>query len=324
MAILISAALASIYLRRRRTVAAARAVCHPSLSHLIDVNRREVLLIGALPLDLDAKGGPLVKGALSVLKPDVVMVEGTWAAGLNAMMFSGSWELHGVPPPSAINWTGEGQAVTLLEAPPPRPSAWRRRLGFEWLRMPRHLRESRRSMVPLKVRSWSHRLRGAVGGDVAAALVAAASSGVPVHFLGPTDGGLQGHALVARLAEQASRELLEEEGRRGEQLQSADLDSALLRAESRVRADAGRWQRDVRTEAARTSKRVDEHLAMHAPELRAALSEQLELRNAELTAHIVETMEEHRKSAVIVSIDQWTDIEERLLQVGYSFVSQCA
>lgn len=294
------------------------AVCHPALSHLVDSEGREVLLVGSLPLDLRPSPAPLIEGALSALKPDVVMVEGTWAAGLNAMLSSGAWELHGVVPPSRFNWTDLGDAP--VELPRPRSQAWPR-IRFGRLPAPTH---ARRSIVPSAAQGWAHHLRGSVGRDVAAALIAASARGVPVHFLGPAEGGLQGHALVARLAQQASAELLEEESRRGTPLLSGEVETALLRAESRVREDAGRWLRDVRGEAARTSQRLAEHFAARGPQQGRAVLGRLEDRNSELAAHILETMEAHRRSAVVLAIDQWTDIEQRLLQAGYSYVSQCA
>lgn len=317
---MVGAAVATVLFRRQRARAEARAVCHPALSHLIHVDSREVLLIGTLPLDLDSSAGSFIPGALSVLHPDVVMVEGTEAAGLNAMLCSGAWELHGVVPPGSVNWTDLGDAAP-VELPRRRPSGWLRFLGFGGPSPPGHLR---RSLVPVKVRKWAHHLRGSVGRDVAAALVAAAASGVPVHFLGSPEGGFKGHALVAHLAQQASAELLEEEWRRGRQLPSADLDVALLRAESRVREDAGRWLHNVRGEAARTSQKLAEHLAAHAPRLSESLVEQLEVQNSHLAARILKTMEAHRKGVVVVAIDQWADIEKRLLQAGYRYVSQCA
>lgn len=291
----------------------AGKVCHPSLSHLAGADGREVLLIGTLSLDLDGASGSLVRSALGALMPDVVMIEGTWTAGVNAMLLSGKWELHGGPPaPGSFNWTDTGDAGP-VELPRPK------RRGFLGAGPPPRWPE--RSLVPVKVGNWAHHLRGSVGGDVAAAVTVAAASGVPVRFLGPQDGGFQGHVQVSLLAQQAAMELLEEEQQRGQQLAPADVDAALLRAESHVRDEAGKWLQDVRGE----TSRLTEHLRDRVPaKVRRTLAERMDMRTRGMAESISKAMESRRRGAVVLAMDQLVAVEGRLKEAGYSYLSECA
>lgn len=319
-----SVALRAIYWRRSRTK--AEEVCHPDLSHLRHrEDGREVLLIGTLPLDLDGASRRLVSSSLGALKPDVVMVEGTWTAGLNAMLFSGTWELHGITPPRDTNWTDIGDAAPVELVKPKAKRGW---FGLGGGGAGTHMPMPRlpdRSLVPLKVRNWAHHLRGSVGSDIAAAVSSAAAAGVPVRFLGPADGGLQGHFLVSMLANQAAMELLQEEHQRGGQMPNTDVDAALVRAESHVREDAKRWLRDLRAEHGKSMERVEEHLRSRVPsKIREAVTKQAEERLDGTASRISDAMKAFHKGAVVLAVDQLVGVEERLKQAGYSFVSDCA
>mmetsp|Transcript_85576 Transcript_85576/g.215670 ORF Transcript_85576/g.215670 Transcript_85576/m.215670 type:complete len:342 (+) Transcript_85576:95-1120(+) len=317
-----SVVLSVIYTRRSRTQ--ADDVCHPNLSHLRHGDGREVLLIGTVPLDLDGASRKLVRSSLDVLQPDVVMVEGTWTAGLNAMLFSGTWELHGITPPRDLNWTDIGDADPVEIVKPKANRGWFGLGGGAGSPMPMP-RLPERSLVPLKVRNWAHHMRGSVGSDVAAAVAAAAAAGVPVRFLGPADGGLQGHFLVSMLANQAALELLQEEHQRGSQMPNSDVDAALRRAEGHVREDAKKWLRDVRGETARSTERVEEHLRTRVPaKIREAVTEQAQARIEGTSSRVAEAMEAFRRGAVVLAVDQLVGVEERLKQAGYSFISDCA
>lgn len=295
-------------------VVQANSICHSSLSHLIGVDGQDVLLIGTLSLDLDGASGMLVRGALGALKPDVVMVEGTWTAGVNAMLLSGGWELHGAPPaPGKVNWTDIGDASP-VELPRPKRRGW---LSLSAPPPP----WPERSLVPLKVGNWAHHLRGSVGGDVAAAVTSAAASGVPLRFLGPRDGGFQGHVQVSLLARQAAMELLEEEQQRGTQMAPEDVDAALRRAESHVRNEAGKWLNDARGESSRLTQHLRERVP---PQIRDAVSERLEVRTSGIAQRVADTMKTHRRGAVVLAIDQLVAVEGKLMDVGYSYLSQCA
>lgn len=306
----------SIY--NRRAGSKVQMVCHPNLSHLVTDDGRHLLLVGTLSVDLDGTSGDLVSRALGSMRPDVVMVEGTWASGLNAMFFSGTWEIYGAVQPKSFNWTDTGN-MEPMELPRPKPKGWFHFGGGPPPRFPE------RSMVPVKVRSWAHHLRGFVGSDIAAAVTAAAVSGVPVRFLGPDDGGLQGLFLVWKLAQQATMELLEEEQKQGEQMPNADVDAALLRAELHIREDARTWLRDARAESLRTNQRWSEFLANHVPaRAREAYAEQLEARIAGTASRIAASMEAYQRGAAILAIEQLVNVEDRLLQAGYHYLSQCA
>jgi len=310
------AGLASLLARRKGGAAEAPALCHPSLSRLSAEDGTEVLLIGTLSLDLDGASGELVHGALRTLRPDVVMVEGTWTAGVSAMLHSGRWELHGAPPaPGKVNWTDIGDAEP-VELPRPK------RRGLLSFSSAGPARWPERSLVPVKVGSWAFHLRGSVGGGIAAALTTAAASGVPLHFLGPADGGFQGHVHVTLLAQQAAQELLEEEQQRGAQMAPDDVDAALRRAESHVRDEADRWLHDARKE----SSRFEEHLHSDRmpAKVRETVAERLEQWTQGLAERIDRTMQEHSRGAVVLAVEQLVAVEGKLLDSGYAYVSNCA
>ncbi|CAE8644763.1 unnamed protein product, partial [Polarella glacialis] len=232
-------------------------MCHPNLARLRRADGREVLLIGTLPLDLDGESRKLVNNALSAQHPDIVMVEGTPAAGVSAMLMAGGWDMLGLRKPRELDWLDLGDAQPVeLPRPPPKKRGW---LGKLISGSPQQIIE--RSLVPVKVGHWAYHLRGSVGGDIAAAVATAAATGVPLRFLGPQDGGLQGHVQVAMFAEQAANEMIEEEHKKG-QMSAADMNAALQRAETHMREDAGRWLRDSRSE----SSRLMEHLQTKVPE----------------------------------------------------------
>lgn len=308
------ASVGTLLASRRPQGTQASSLCHPTFSHLSAEGGREVLLIGTLSLDLDGASGALVREALSAQQPDVVMVEGTLTAGVNAMLLSGRWEQHGAPPaPGRFNWTDTGDAMP-VELP-----RQKRRGLLSWSAGP--ARWPDRSMVPVKVGYWAHHLRGSVGGDIAAAVTAAAASGVPVIFLGPRDGGFQGHVQVTLLAQQAATELLEEEQQRGAQMAPEDLNAALLRAEGHVRSEADKWLRDARSETSRLTEHLRERVP---PKVRDAFAERLELRTQGLADRIAGTMEEHERGAVVLSVDQLVAVEGKLIDAGYTYVSNCA
>lgn len=307
-------AVCSFIIARRGDHVKVNSICHPNLSHLRNSDGRDVLLVGTLPLDLDGASEALVANAIGALRPDVVMVQGTWTAGVNAMILSGRWELDGAPPmPSASNWTDIGDAAP-VELSSPRKHGWFSLLGGPPPRFPE------RSLVPVKVGSWVHYLRGAVGGDIAAAVTSAAKFGVPVHYLGPADGGFQGHVQVSLLAQQAAMELMEEEQQRGAQMAPEDVDAALRRAEAHVREDASKWLRDARSE----TERLTEHLRARVPaKVRRALTERLEMRTSGTAERIVGTMHAHQRGAVVLSVDMLVAVEEKLDKAGYSYISKC-
>lgn len=325
MLVVTAAAAASVYAAvsvSRRGKTEANAVCHPNLSHLRHEDGREVLLIGTLPLDLDGASRALVTSSLHVLRPDIVLVEGTWTAGLNAMLFSGSWQLHGVVPARGFNWTdiGDAQPVQIMTQKPKK--GW---FSFAFGAGSPPPRLPERSLVPLKVRNWAHHLRGSVGTDIAAAVAAASAAGVPVRFLGPEDGGLQGHMMVSMLANQAAMELLGEEHQRGSQMPNTDVDAALRRAEMHVREDGQKWVHDGREETSRSAHRLAEYMTARVPEkLREQLTEHRQARIDGTASRIGESMEAFRKGAVVLSVDQLVAVEEKLVQAGFSFLSQCA
>lgn len=289
-------------------------ICHPNLAHLRHSDGREVLLIGTLPLDLDGTSKALVKGALKSLGPDIVMVEGTATAGVTAMMISGGWEFDGAPPrPGLGDWKDTGDALPVVLQKEPKKRGWFE-FGSRDAAMPD------RSMVPVKVSSWANHLRGSVGGELAAAVSVAAAAGVPVHFLGPQDGGLQGHFQVYMLARQAALELIEEEQRRGSQMANSDMDAALLRAEEHIRKDGRKWLVDSRTEASRLMALINEKLP---PNVREQLTHQLEERATGIATRVNGTMEAHRRGAVVLSVDSLYAVEGKLKEAGYQRVSQC-
>jgi len=300
---------------RQHRSSSAASVQHPNLSRLRhEADGREVLLIGTLPLDLDGTSRCLVSDALAVLKPDVVMVEGTPMAGMSAMVLSGQWRLPGFSPPNFTERAniGDAPAVTVVVE--------KKRRGFLGMFGGSEMqsRTPQQSIVPVKVNVWAHHLMSAVGGDVAEALGAAASSGVPVLWLGPDEGSFQGHMQVALLAEQAVRELLEEEAQIGVQMPSVDVDAALLSAENRIREDAARWLLDARGQTARMTRMMADRLP---PQVRDQLDQKLRSRAFDAAKRIVTTMGDYSTGAVVISVDQLVSVEEMLLRNGFRYVA---
>merc|ERR1719408_269390 len=110
---------------------------------------------------------------------------------------------------------------------------------------------------------------------------------------------------VSMLAEQAAREMLEEEQRKG-QMSSNDMNEALKRAETHMKEDAGRWLRDNRGETARIMSTIKEKLSKEAADSVAAKIEE----HATFMANgISKTMEEFHRGAVLISVDQVVNIE---------------
>eukprot|EP00931_Biecheleriopsis_adriatica_P074454 TRINITY_DN48505_c0_g1_i1.p1 TRINITY_DN48505_c0_g1~~TRINITY_DN48505_c0_g1_i1.p1 ORF type:complete len:331 (-),score=71.30 TRINITY_DN48505_c0_g1_i1:91-1083(-) len=317
---IVAAAAAVAYtvaVRRRQPVQSGEAMCHPNLARLRGEDGQEVLLIGTLPLDLDGSSRQLVTDALAAQRPDVVMVEGTPGAGVNAMLMSGRWDFLGMRKPNNTDWMDLGPDVAPVELPRP----VQKKRGFLQLISGTSPQPPQRSLVPVKVGYWAYHLRGSVGGDVAIAVTTAAAKGVPLRFLGPSDGGFQGHVQVTLLAEQAARELLEEEHRKG-QMSSSDMNAALKRAESHMRQDAGKWLRDARGETARLMQHLKEKMP---EEVSSAVTAKLEERASRMAEIIKKTMEEDfRRGAVVLAVDQLVNVEGKLQQAGFSYVSQCA
>lgn len=297
----------------------AGGLCHPNLVRLRDGEGREVLLIGTLALDLDGASGKLVQDSLKKLHPDVVMVEGTWTAGVNAMVLSQRWELNGMPPlrPGA-DWTDIGDAEPVELPQPPRKRGF---LGFGKGPSGPMPRWPERSLIPVKVGHWAHHLRCRVGGDMAAAVAGAAAIGVPVHFLGPAEGGFQGHMQVTLLAQQASMELLEEEHQKGSPMADGDVNAALRRAESHVLEDSAKWLKNARSETTRLQDHLRERVP---PQIRSEVTENMEARAAGTAERIGGAMKAHRKGAVVLAADQLVLVEGKMKQAGYTFVSDCA
>eukprot|EP00929_Paragymnodinium_shiwhaense_P020981 TRINITY_DN13811_c0_g1_i1.p1 TRINITY_DN13811_c0_g1~~TRINITY_DN13811_c0_g1_i1.p1 ORF type:complete len:347 (+),score=86.31 TRINITY_DN13811_c0_g1_i1:55-1095(+) len=288
-------------------------VQHPNLSRLRREDGAEVLLIGTLPLDLDGQSKSLVSGALEALQPDVVMVEGSPMAGVSALVLSGQWQMHGMPPP---NFT---ERANIGDAAPVAIQVVQQKRGFLGLGgAPEVPRLPSESIVPVKVGTWAHHLMSAVGGDVAQAVSSAASYGVPVLWLGPQEGSFQGHMQVAMLAEQAVKELLEEEGQMGGQMPTADVDAALLSAESRIRFDSAKWLLDARGMTARMTSTMGDRVP---PEVREELAQRLRHRAFEAAMRINSAMREYSKGAVVISVDQLVGVEDMLLRNGFRYVS---
>lgn len=297
-------------------------MCHPNLAHLRSPDAsREVLLIGTVPLDLDGTSGKLVGDALRGLAPDVIMVEGSLNVGVNAMLLSGSWELHGMPklpPPRSTNWSDIAEAEP-VELRYEKQGGLRGMFGNR----PQHAMPSR-SLIPGKVMRWMRYLITSVGDDVKVAMATAVSTGVPLHFLGTpqdvTQDGFQGLMQVSMLAKQAAMELLEEEQQKGAEMSGPDVDAALQRAEGRIREESSKWLSDARKEYAKTLKVLDQKLP---PEKLASWREHAEEHAETVASRISGTMETYRRAAVVVPANQLVQIERKLQDAGYEFVSSC-
>jgi len=320
-ALLLGVALGSLWVflatqPRSGTSAMRGGCCHPNLSRLRDADGREIVLIGTLALDLDGISSDLVNNALERMQPEVVMVEGHPHAGVNAMVLTGRWEIHGAPPVGvkASNWSDIGDAEP-VEIVVQKPQGWRSIFAGPPPRWPD------RSYVPLKVEKWSLWLRGSVGADVAAAATFAAANSVPLRFLGPHDGGQQGHIQVSLLAQRALSELLSEEHQRGQLLPQADVDAALHRAENHVRQDAAKWLEDVRSTTAKLNELVQQNVPN---EQREAVIHRWEEKQQSMALHIQNAMDNYRRGAVVLNVDQLVGVEGYLIQAGFSYVSECA
>lgn len=289
--------------------------CHPDIIHL-QKNNQEVTLIGTLPLDLDGESTKLVKNVLQTQHPDLVMVEGTPHASVSALMMSGSWTMSGLRAPKDLNWTDLHDASPVQIRVEGQP----RKKGLLGLFSGSANPPSQMSLVPVKVGYWAYHLRGSVGRDLATAVSTAAAQGMQVRFLGPDDGGFQGHLQVSMLASQAARELLEEEQQKG-QMSTEAMNEALRRAEVHVRQDSSKWLKDPRAETARLMDLLQTKVP---PEIVAKITERLEERTSNLANGIIEAMEGWQHGTVILAVDQLVGVEEKLQEAGYRFVSQCA
>lgn len=309
------AAIVGTFHSRHRALLRSKAVCHPNLSHLRNEQGHEVLLIGMTPLDLEGASTKLVQRALQQLRPDVVMVEGFFPSAVNAMMLTGKWETHGISRPGLGDWTdiGNSEAVEL-----PRP----KKRGWGWFAVPgQPVPWLERSLVPVKVGSWAKYLRGSVGGAVAAAVQIAASRGIPLRFLGPADGGMQGFVQVAMLAQRAAMELLEEEHSKGVQLSSRELDAPLRRAQSRILEDTRKWQEDARAEHSRLTEFIENKLPQEA---RVQVAQRVQALTSGTAARISSSMKDYRRGGVVLAADQLVMVEKSLKEAGYHVISQCA
>lgn len=290
----------------------ASRVCHPSLSHLRRADGKELLLVGTMPLDIDGASGTLVADALEAWQPDIVMMEGSAAVGVNAMLTSGGWEVDGQKGPRQFrNWAE--MRVPEPELPAPRGRGW---LGFL-----RKRRAPPRSRIPGKVANWAQHLHGAVGGDVAAAVRRAVVGDMPVRFLGPDKGGMHGHIQVVVLARRAMTELLEEERRQGKEMPDADINQALRRTETRMRDQTRRWLKDPRGETTRYREGLRRQ---GVARMLAQVSQQLEERAQTEAASIERGMHDNRRGVVLVPVELLTTLEAQLIRAGYIYVSECA
>jgi len=174
--------------------------------------------------------------------------------------------------------------------------------------------------VPVKVSVWAYHLTSAVGGNIAAAVAAAASQGVPLRFLGPKDSGMlqQGYMQVQLFAQQAANELLEEERRKG-QLSADAMNTALQRAEKHIRKDQEKWLHDARGESERTiaaiRQQVSDEAAGNAMDMMRELA-------AYLAAGVDKTMQDFRCGAVILSVDKLSYVQDKLEEAGFQYLSQ--
>eukprot|EP00913_Durusdinium_trenchii_P012136 g11398.t2 len=158
---LLGVAALNTYLLKFREGKRGTTVSHPNLVFMRARDGREVLLIGTVPVDLDEESSRLVRDALNALQPEVVMLEGTPLAGVQAMMSSGRWEMQGLQKPNDTDWMHmDPEPVEIREAP-------KKRRFLPFLSGPPAVPE--RSKVPMKVSFWAYHLTSAVGGNIAAA-----------------------------------------------------------------------------------------------------------------------------------------------------------
>eukprot|EP00928_Gymnodinium_smaydae_P075457 TRINITY_DN5848_c1_g1_i1.p1 TRINITY_DN5848_c1_g1~~TRINITY_DN5848_c1_g1_i1.p1 ORF type:complete len:351 (-),score=73.34 TRINITY_DN5848_c1_g1_i1:29-1081(-) len=296
---------------------ARKPLCHPSLSRLRSSDGRDVVLIGTLPLDLDGVYRDLVDQVLRALRPDMIVVEGTWKAGASSMLHSGKWKMEGTQL-TVDDWRDIGDALPVKLKRP------QRRGFFSFLKgIGQPPLWPDRSYVPLKVGNWAKHLRMSVGGDIASAVTAGAATGVPVHFLGPEGADLQGHVQVSVLAQQAARELLQQEASQGMRLPNSEIDAALLRAEARLRADAERWLRDARGETRRILSLLQDR---GGPQDREDFARRLSERAAAAATNVLAALRsapDLRKAAIVLPVEHLAGVEEHLSKAGYAYVSDC-
>lgn len=286
---------------------------HPNLVFMKAVDGREVLLIGAIPVDLDEESSRLVRDALNALRPEVVMLEGTPQAVCNAMVNCGRWEVRGMRKPNKTDWENLDPAIPPI-AIEEAPKKW---LFFPIFSGPGGVPE--KSIVPIKVAFWAYHLTSAVGGNIAAAVTAAANQGVPLRFLGPKDNGmLMGYAQVRNFAGQAQNELLEEERRKG-QLSVDFMNTALRSAERHIREEEEKWLRDARGESSRAIEmirdRVSDEFAGDALHMMQELA-------AFLAEGIDKTMQDYHRGAVVLTVDRLPYVQDKLEQAGFAYLSQ--
>mmetsp|Transcript_29127 Transcript_29127/g.67029 ORF Transcript_29127/g.67029 Transcript_29127/m.67029 type:complete len:342 (-) Transcript_29127:130-1155(-) len=301
----------------------SRDVVHPNIARLRGQQGEEVVLVATVPLDLDGASERFVKLVLETVRPDVVLLEGPWQAGVTAMFRSGQWGREGVVHKRNSNWTdiGDAPAVELKAVPHKRKGLFRAlRLGSTPVTEPKH------SYVPVKVQSWARHLSDHLGGHVAVALQAAARVGARVHFLGPDEVLLQSFFVVEILAKQALAELLEEEHRRRRQLPDSDIDIALMRAEARVREVHARWARDAKLEAKKERQKMkaqadDQVLENVLKKLEERASRDVGLIKNALAPSSTPVRAAPKKAVVIVSAVRLDSVEEAMLKDGYESVT---
>lgn len=325
--LLVVAIVVAFAVNLRRRFGASSKFCHPNLSQLHAESGSSLLLVATVPLDLAGSSERLVRDALRSWKPDVVVVEGGPAAGVNALLLSGRWEFDGQGQVTTRRPNSSSASIAdgLLVRGPSLVRRW------PWQRrVPRRVGASLRSgalpatagsEVPVQVGRWAQRLSRSVGGGTSAAASSAAAMGVPLRFLGAANSGFQGNVQVSSLAQQAARELLDQELQRGSQLPASDIVDALGRADVRVRQDASQWNRDVRGQTTRRSAQVS---ARSSRRVRDRVSRQLEERAAADAEGIVRAMRIYKRAAVIVTAELFAAVEDRLKNAGYEFVSGCA
>mmetsp|Transcript_148955 Transcript_148955/g.211598 ORF Transcript_148955/g.211598 Transcript_148955/m.211598 type:complete len:332 (-) Transcript_148955:60-1055(-) len=306
---LLAAVAAYTYIVKYRETASGSTVCHPNLARLRANDGREILLIGTLCVDLDEESARLVTNALNAQHPEVVMLEGSPPAVSQAMISTGHWEILGIRRPNDTEWMNLDPELHPVELQRPR-----QKRGF--LQLFSGSVAPERSLVPLKVNFWAYHLLSSVGGNLCATVAAASRLNVPLRFLGPPEGGMQGYVQVSAIANQAAGELLEEERKKG-QLSSEDMNVALQRAEKHVREVFDKWAHDGRAEC----NRLLETLKKEGPEIYS----QQEERASRLAESVLRTMEDYRRGAVVLTtIEQYVTVQKELEQAGFVFVSQCA
>lgn len=291
------------------------SITHPNLVFMRARDGREVLLIGTVPVDLDQESAHLVGDALNALQPEVVMIEGTPLAGMQAMMVSGRWEMRGIRKPKDTDWMHLDPSIPPVEV----TEAPKRRGLLSIFSGPAGV--AQKSLVPIKVSFWAYHLTSAVGGNIAAAVKAALNQGVPLRFLGPKDNGmLQGFMQVSQFANQAAGELLEEERRKG-QLSGEAMNSALQRAEMNIAQEQGKWLQNARGEANRLIEKIKDQVSEDEAGKAFGMMEEIA---GFLADGVSKTMQDYHRGALIVYVDKLSYVQDKLEQAGYAYISQSA